>query len=112
MAFSPGCSLNFEMRLPLTAPGLRALLDHSVPRGLRTLLAGVEIKHAFEMGWHELRNGDLLRAAERDRFDVLITSDKSIRRQNRLGGMSSSLGTKHSPTLQQHAETVLSPRPI
>jgi len=67
------------------------------------------------MGWHELRNGDLLRAAERDRFDVLITSDKSIRHQNRLGGMWLAileLGTKHSPTLQQHAETVLSPRPI
>src|SRR4051794_30079138 len=41
------------------SPGLRALLDHSVPCGLRTLLAGVEVRHAFEMGWHELRNGDL-----------------------------------------------------
>jgi predicted nuclease of predicted toxin-antitoxin system len=88
---------------------LRALLDHSVPRGLRTVLAGVEVKHAFEMGWHELRNGELLRAAERDGFDVLITSDKNIRDQNRLGGMRIAvleLGTNHWLTLQRHAETI------
>jgi hypothetical protein len=61
------------------------------------------------MGWHELRNGDLLRAAERDGFDVLITSDKNIRHQNRLGGLKIAgleLGTNHWPTLQRHAETV------
>jgi hypothetical protein len=88
---------------------LRALLDHTVPRGLRTVLAGVEVRHAFEMGWHELRNGDLLRAAERDGFDVLITSDKNIRHQNRLGDLRIAvleLGTNHWPTLQRHAETV------
>jgi hypothetical protein len=88
---------------------LRALLDHSVPRGLRTVLAGVEIRHAFEMGWHELRSGDLLRAAERDGFDALMMSDKNIRHQNRLGGMRIAvleLGTKHWTTLQRHSETV------
>jgi hypothetical protein len=61
------------------------------------------------MGWHELRNGDLLRAAQRDVFDVLIRSDKNIRHQNRLGGMSIAvleLGTNHWSTLQRHAETV------
>ena len=61
------------------------------------------------MGWHELRNGDLLRAAEREGFDVLIKSDKNIRHQNRLGGRRIAvleLGTNHWPTLQRHAETV------
>jgi hypothetical protein len=87
------------------SPGLRALLDHSVPRGPRTVLAGVEVRRSFE-----LRNGDLLRAAERDRFDVLITSDKNIRHQNRPGGPRIAvleLGTNHWPTLQLHAATVL-----
>ena len=54
------------------------------------------------MGWHALRNGDLLRAAERDGFDVLITSDKNIHHQNRLGGLRIGvleLGTNHWPTL-------------
>ena len=61
------------------------------------------------MSWHELRNGDLLRAAEREGFDVLITSDKNIRHQNRLGGQRIAileLGTNHWSTLQRHAETV------
>jgi hypothetical protein len=61
------------------------------------------------MGWHELRNGDLLRAAERDGFDVRITSDKNIRHQNRLGGPGIAvleLGTNHWATLLRHAETV------
>ena len=82
---------------------MRVLLDHSVPRGLRTVLAGVEVRHAFEMGWHELRNGDLLRAAEQDGFDVLVTSDKNIRHQIRLGGLRIAileLGTNHWPTLR------------
>jgi hypothetical protein len=76
---------------------------------LRTVLAGVEVRHAFEMGWHDLRNGDLLRAAERDGFDVLITPDKNIRHQNRLGGLRIAvleLGTNHWPTLQLHVQTV------
>ena len=88
---------------------MRVVLDHSVPRGPRTVLAGVEVRHAFEMGWHELRNGDLLRTAEWDGFDVLITSDKNIRHRNRLGGLriaALELGTNHWSTLQLHAETV------
>jgi hypothetical protein len=52
---------------------LRVVLDHSVPRGLRAALGDIEVRHAFEMSWHELPNGDLLRAAEREGFDVLIT---------------------------------------
>src|SRR5271170_11819 len=61
------------------------------------------------MGWHELRNGDLLRAAERNGFDVLITSDENIRHQNRPGGLRIAvleLGSYHWSTLQWHADTV------
>jgi len=61
------------------------------------------------MGWHELRNGDLLRAAERAGFDVLITSDKNVRHQNRLGGRRIAVlerGTNRWPTLQLHAADV------
>jgi hypothetical protein len=61
------------------------------------------------MSWHELRNGDLLLAAEREGFDVLITSDKNIRHQNRLASMRLAileLGTNHWPTLQRHAALV------
>ncbi len=36
------------------------------------------------MGWGELRNGDLLRAAEEAGFDVLMTADQNLRYQQNL----------------------------
>ena len=33
------------------------------------------------MGWDRSEDGDLIRAAERDRFDVLITNDKRMLHQ-------------------------------
>jgi hypothetical protein len=81
------------------------LLDHSVPRGLRVFLTGFRVKHAFEMGWHALRNGDLLEAAEKAGFEVLITADKNLRHQNRLTGRRIAvlvLGTNHWPTLERY----------
>jgi hypothetical protein len=37
-----------------------------------------------ERGWATLKNGDLLTAAEEAGFEVLVTSDKSIRYQQNL----------------------------
>jgi hypothetical protein len=37
------------------------------------------------LGWSELRNGDLIRAAE-GRFDVLLTADQNLRYQQSLRG--------------------------
>ena len=36
---------------------------------------------AYERGWAELTNGELLAAAESSGFQLLITTDKGIRRQ-------------------------------
>lgn len=36
------------------------------------------------MGWAELRDGELLRAAEAAQFDVLITADRNLRFQQNL----------------------------
>jgi len=63
------------------------VLDHNLPRGPGTVLASFEVRPAFEMGWHEPRDGDLLLVAERDGFDIPVTPDKNIRPRNRHGGM-------------------------
>lgn len=55
---------------------MRLLLDHNAPRGLRDILAGHEVRSAYEMRWAGLGNGDLLDAAEKAGFDALITGDK------------------------------------
>jgi hypothetical protein len=41
---------------------------------------------AAERGWAELRNGDLLSAAEAANFQVLVTVDKKLRYQQNLAG--------------------------
>ena len=82
----------------------RTLLDHSVPRGLRAFLTGFDVKHAFEMGWYELKNGDLLAAAEHAGFAIVITADKNIRYQQSRAGRRIAivqLSTNHWP-LERH----------
>ena len=60
------------------------LLDHCTPRQVRDLLSGHEVFTAYRMGWADLDNGELLRAAETALFELLITSDTSIRYQQNL----------------------------
>src|ERR1035437_5177399 len=52
---------------------MKILFDHGTRAPLRRQLAGHEISTAYEMGWAELSNGDLLTAAEKS-FDAFISS--------------------------------------
>jgi hypothetical protein len=60
------------------------LLDNNAPRGLARALTSHTVTEARERGWATLKNGDLLTAAEEAGFQVLVTSDKSIRYQQNL----------------------------
>jgi hypothetical protein len=40
---------------------------------------GYDIKLADEMGWTKFQNGQLLSAAEREGFDVLLSGDQTIK---------------------------------
>jgi hypothetical protein len=59
------------------------LFDHVTPRGIARFLPGHTVTKAKERGWDTLTNGDLLAAAERAGFDVLLTADKNMRRRHR-----------------------------
>jgi len=50
---------------------------------MRRHLANHSVSTAFELGWSELSNGELLAAAE-TRFDALITNDQHLRQQQNL----------------------------
>ena len=63
---------------------VRILFDQGVPVPLRTLLKSVEVRTAWECRWHELSNGDLIRAADNEHFDVLVTTDQNLRYQQNL----------------------------
>ena len=64
----------------------RVLLDHCVPYPFRDLLVDCTVSTALEMGWAQLKNGELLDAAESAGFEVLITADKNLRYQQNLSG--------------------------
>ncbi len=64
---------------------LRILFDQGTPAPLRHALVPHQVSTAFELGWSNLENGDLLRAAE-GRFELFITTDQNLRHQQNLSG--------------------------
>jgi hypothetical protein len=53
---------------------MRILFDQGTPAPLRRAFTDHSVSTAYEMGWTELSNGALLRAAE-SQFDVFVTTD-------------------------------------
>ena len=88
---------------------MRIILDQGTPAPLRTVLGGHQVSTVYELGWSTLSNGELLAAAE-DEFDVLVTTDRSLRHQQNLTGRRLSiliLPTTSWPRLREHTETIL-----
>ncbi len=55
---------------------MKILLDECVPVQLRNALPGHEVHSATDSPWRGLSNGELLRLAEQQRFDVLVVADR------------------------------------
>ena len=62
----------------------KILLDHSVPQRLRRHLSDHEVHSAQYLNWEQLENGDLLRAAAENGYQIVITGDLSMKHQNNL----------------------------
>jgi hypothetical protein len=62
---------------------VKILFDQGTPAPLRRALSNHTVVTAFEKGWANLSNGNLLREAESE-FDVLITTDKNLQYQQNL----------------------------
>lgn len=60
------------------------LFDQGTPVPIRRWLAHHTVRTTFELGWHTLANGDLLVAAEREGYDVFVTTDRNLRYQQNL----------------------------
>jgi predicted nuclease of predicted toxin-antitoxin system len=65
---------------------MRVLLDECLPLRLKADLRDHEVRTVQEEGWASLKNGELLRVAA-ERFDVLLTVDRSIAFQQNLRGL-------------------------
>ena len=60
------------------------LFDNGTPRGLARHLSGHTVEESRSRGWEELKNGELIDAAEQAGFDLIVTTDKNIRYQQNL----------------------------
>ncbi len=58
---------------------MRILFDQGTPSPLSRSLNGHVVATAYELGWSTVTNGDLIRLAEQDGYELLITSWQRIR---------------------------------
>lgn len=63
---------------------MRVLLDECVPRPLKQELPEHEVSTVQELGWAGTRNGELLAVIRSSEFDVFVTTDQNIEKQQNL----------------------------
>jgi len=70
---------------------VQILFDQGTPAPLRYALAGHAVETAYERGWAQLKNGELIASAEDAGFAVLVTTDKNLKYQQNLTGRNLSM---------------------
>jgi len=86
------------------------LFDQGTPVPLRSSLLGHTVRTAAQQGWSTLSNGDLLRAAEAEGFDLLLTTDKNLVFQQSLKSRHIGvvvIGNAQWPVAQRHIQLIV-----
>ena len=65
---------------------MKILFDHGTPAPLRNHLRENSVDRSAEKGWKLLENGELIRKAEEEGYEVIVTTDQSMRYQQNLTG--------------------------
>lgn len=81
-----------------------------MPRSLREYLGNHEVTTADEAGWAELTNGDLLRSAEDEGYQVFVSADKNLSYQQNLSNRRLAmviLSSNHWPTIRSAAPEIV-----
>ena len=88
---------------------MRILFDQGTPVPLRAVLTGHAVVTVIEVGWSRFSNGELIRQAEAAGYDVLVTTDQSLRYQQQLDGRSLAIVVLMAvswPRVRQHSERI------
>ena len=88
---------------------MRVLLDRNVPDQIRRHLRNHAVHTTEEQGWNRLTNGDLLNAAEAEKFDVIVTADQNLVYQQNLKDRTLALvvlGTNRLSLLEAQPERI------
>jgi hypothetical protein len=86
------------------------LLDQGTPVPLRSFLKEHTVRTAAQQGWSALSNGELLRAAEAEGFDVVLTTDKNLAFQQNLENRKIAivvLGNPQWPVARLHVQSIV-----
>ena len=65
---------------------MKILFDHGTPAPLRNHLREHSVDRSAEKGWELLENGELIRKAEEEGYEGIVTTDQSMRYQQNLAG--------------------------
>ena len=88
---------------------MRVLFDQGTPSPLRQFLKLHDVSTAYDLGWSNLKNGELLDAAEAQGFQVLITTGSNLNHQQNLANRTIAivvLGSTSWPRIKNVAEMV------
>ncbi|MEO6181946.1 MAG: DUF5615 family PIN-like protein [Verrucomicrobiota bacterium] len=90
---------------------MKILFDQGVPKPLQACLANHDVRRAFELGWAEKKNGELLSLAEAAGFNLLVTTDQNLLHQQNIRGRKIGvfiLGRGNWPEIEPHAKRIAS----
>lgn len=89
---------------------MRILFDQGVPVPLRSRLVSHDVSTAYEKGWSTLRNGVLLDIAERNGFEIFLTTDQNLRYEQNVSNRAIAvvvLSTTSWPRIKLSIEEIL-----
>lgn len=88
---------------------MRIFFDQGTPAPLRRHLTGHTVSTAFEIGWSNVANGELITRVEAG-FDAMITTDKNLRYPQNLADRKLAilvLPTTSWPRIERHVALVV-----
>ena len=91
---------------------MKVLLDENLDHALRRLLGSHEVVTVAYMGWAGLKNGELIRTAEENGVEVLLTGDTTLGYEQNLAGRHLAvvaLSAALARLFAGHSETLLAP---
>jgi len=91
---------------------MKILIDENLPVKLKYRLTDFEIYTVQDMKWDSYKNGELLSEAIKNKFDVLLTSDKNLEFQQNISKMNISIIVLDIPLLKWNYIEPLIPKII
>lgn len=66
---------------------MKVLLDENLPQDVRHLIIGHDVFTVGYLGWKGIENGELLRTAAVNGFDVVLTKDAAIENEHDINAL-------------------------